>query len=92
MAFFEVAGGETPFELLALQKLEEARAILGPGPGRRRPELRELDAATKAERRPPPPEERIDALNDSVHEDLGRGRAARTVRNMRRERGSPGSH
>ena len=83
MALFEIADGETPFELLASRKFEEARAILGPGPGRRRPKLIELDA-TKAERRPPPPEELIDALNDSVHQDLGRGRAACTVRNRRR--------
>ena len=84
MALFAIADGETPFELLASQKLEEARATLGPGPGRRRPELSELDAATKAERRPPPPEELIDALNGSVHKDLGRGRAACTVKNRRR--------
>ena len=84
MALFAIADGETPFELLASQKFEEARAILGPGPGRRRPKLTALDDATKAERRPPPPEELIDALNDSVHRDLGSGRAACTVRNRRR--------
>lgn len=84
MALFAIADGETPFELLASQKFEEALAILGPGPGRRRPKLTALDDATKAERRLPPPEELIDALNDSVHHDLGRGRAACTVRNRRR--------
>jgi hypothetical protein len=84
MALFAIADGETPFELLASQKFEEARAILGPAPGRRRPKLTALDDATKAERRPPPPEELIDALNDSVHQDLGHGRAACTVRNRRR--------
>ena len=84
MALFEIADGETPFELLASRKVEEAQAILGPGRGRRRPQLTELDDAAKAERRPPPPEELIDALNDSIHQDLGRGRAACTVRNRRR--------
>ena len=83
MALFEM-DGETPFELLASRKFEEARAILGSGPGRRRPKLTELDDATKAERRPPPPEELIDALKDSVHRDLGSGRAACTARNRRR--------
>lgn len=81
---FATADGETPFDLLASQKFDAARAILGPGPGRRRPKLTELDDSTKAERRPPPPEELIDALNDSVHQDLGRGRTACTVRNRRR--------
>ena len=84
MALFAMADGETPFDLLAFQKFEEARAILGPGPGRRRPKLTALDDETKAERRPPPPEDLIDALNDSVHQDLGHGRAACTVRNRRR--------
>ena len=84
MALFAMADGETPFELLAFRKFEEARVILGPGPGRRCPELTELDDATKAERRSPPPEELIEALNDRVHQDLGRGRAACTVRNRRR--------
>jgi hypothetical protein len=83
-ALFEVTDVGTPFDLLASRRFEEARAILGRGSGRRRPELTELDDAAKAERRPPPPEELIDALNDSVHQDLGHGRAACTVRNRRR--------
>ena len=84
MVLFAMADGETPFELLAFRRFEEARAILGPGSGRRCPELTELDDATKAERRPPPPEELIEALNDRVHQDPGLGRAACTVRNGRR--------
>ena len=84
MALFAIAAGQTPFELLASQKFGEARASLGPGPGRRHPKLTTLDDAAKAQRRPPPPEELIDALNDRVHQDLGRGRAAHTVRKRRR--------
>ena len=83
-ALFEVTDVGTPFDLLASKRFEEARAILGRGSGRRRPKLTELDDATKAERRPPPPEELIDALNDTVHKDVGRGRAVCTVRNRRR--------
>ena len=83
-ALFEVTDVGTPFDLLASEKFEVARTILGSGSGRRRPELTELDDATKAERRPSPPEELVDALNDSVHQDLGHGRAACTVRSRRR--------
>ena len=43
MVLFAIADGETPFELLASQKFEEARAILGPGRGRRLPKLIALD-------------------------------------------------
>ena len=81
---FEIAEGGTPFDLLALQRFDEARALLGPGPGRRHVKLGELDDAAKAERKPLPPAELIDALNDGVHHDVGQGRPARTVRNARR--------
>ena len=78
-ALFEVTDVGKPFDLLASKRFDEARAILGRGSGRRRPTLTELDDANSTARRPPAPEELIDALNDSVHEDLGHGRAARTV-------------
>ena len=83
-ALFEVAANGTPFELLARQRFEEARARLGRGPGRRRVQLGMLDAKASAERAPLPPEGLIDAMNDRVHHDVGRGRAARTARNTRR--------
>ena len=83
-ALFEVTDGGTPFDLLASKRFDEAQAILGRGSGRQRPTLTELDDANSAERRPPAPEELINALNDKVHEDLGHGRAAGTVRNRRR--------
>ena len=83
-ALFEATEVGTPFDLLESKRFEEARAILGLGAGRRCPRLTELDDATKAERRPPPPEELIDALNDRAHQGPGPGRAACTVRNRRR--------
>jgi hypothetical protein len=83
-AFFEVKEGTTAFALLAAERFEEARAILGVGAARPRPALAELSAAAKAARKPLPPEDLVDAQHDRVHRDRGRARAARTLRNKRR--------
>ena len=80
-----VSAGKAPFDLLVAGTFKAARARLGRGKADRRVELGELDAHARAERTPPPPEGLIDAMNDQVHRDAGRGRAARTVRNTRRE-------
>ena len=87
-AMFEVCDDNTPFDLLAAGKFDTAKNLLGPGPGRRRVELGQLSHAAKVDRRPLPPEELIDAVHDDVRHDVGRGRAARTVRN--KLRGSAG--
>lgn len=84
-ALFAVSAGKTPFDLLVAGTFMEARARLRRGKAGRRAGLGELDAHARAERTPPPPEDLIDAMNDQVHRDAGRGRAARTVRNLRRE-------
>ena len=83
-ALFEVRDGDSPFALLKVGEFEAAKARLGPGSGRRRVMLDELNSAAKADRRPLPPEELIDAMQDYVQRDVGRGRAARTVRNKLR--------
>ena len=67
--------------------LPDARARLGRGPGHRRVKLSMLDAKAVAERAPLPPEELLDAMHDRIHHDVGRGRAARTVRTLRRVSG-----
>lgn len=84
-ALFAVSAGQAPFDLLVAGTFDEARARLGHGKADGRVELGELDASARAERTPLPPEDLIDAMNDKVHRDAGRGRAARTVRNLRRE-------
>ena len=84
-ALFEGSTGSTPFDLLASKRFDEAGALLGRGPGRRRRTLRPLDAKVAAERAPLPPEALIDAMNDRIHRDVGRVHPARTVRNVRRE-------
>lgn len=83
-ALFEVRDGTTAFALLREGLLEEARAILGAGPGRLKPALTELSAAAKAAREPLPPEELVDARHDRVHRETGQSRAARTVRGKQR--------
>jgi DNA-binding transcriptional regulator YiaG len=83
-ALFEIQDGTTAFALLAAERFEEARAILGTGATRTRPALAELSATAKAARKPLPPEDLVDTQHDRVHRDRGRSRAARTVRNKRR--------
>lgn len=83
-ALFEVTDGSTPFDLLVAQRFDDARALLGHGPGRRRAALAPLGPAAEATRTPLPPEELFDARHDRVHRDVGRARAARTVRSKRR--------
>ena len=83
-ALLEVRDGDSPFALLKVGELEAAKAQLGPGPGRRGVMFGELNSAAKTDRMPLPPEELIDAMHDSVQHDVGRGRAARTVRNKLR--------
>ena len=83
-ALFEVQDGTTAFALLTAERFEEARGVLGTGTARVKPALAELSAAAKAARKPLPPEVLVDAQHDRVHQDRGRSRAARTVRNKRR--------
>jgi len=81
-ALFHATEGLTPFELLASERFVEARKLLGKG-AKRLAARTALDPAARAARRPPSPEEMVDALNDQIHRDIGKGRAARTVRNKR---------
>lgn len=83
-ALLQVHDGRSAFELLVDGQLAEASALLGPGPGRPRRVLGELSPEAKAARRPPPPEELVEALQDRVHKEVGRARAAQTVRTPRR--------
>lgn len=83
LALFEAREGITPFGLLAEGRVEEARARLGQGPGRRRPKLEPLSAAAQAARMPLPPEELVDARQNPIHGDPGGHRPARTTRTGR---------
>ncbi|MFU8837507.1 MAG: hypothetical protein ACNA75_04320 [Thiohalomonadaceae bacterium] len=81
-ALFSVIAGTTPFELLASERFAEARKLFGKG-AERMAERADLSPAARTARRPLPPEEMVAALNDKVHRDVGKGRAARIVRKKR---------
>lgn len=72
--------GVIPLDLLAKDQFDEVRKRLGAGPQRSMPALGPLSAATRADRMPPPPDERVGALHDTVHHEAGKSRVARTVK------------
>lgn len=78
--------GVIPLDLLAEKKYGDFIQRVGRGPGRRHIEMTPLSQEAREARKPLPPEQLIDALQDRVHRDPGLGRAARTVRTMRRGR------
>lgn len=82
-ALLQPAEGVTPFELLASERFEEARRLLGEGSKYVTTPQIELSMAARAARQPLLPEEMVGALNGQVHRDVGKGRLARTVRNKR---------
>ncbi len=79
-----LSDGTTPFELLAQSHFEEVKERLGSGPQPSRPALHRLSPAARAARMPPPPEERVGALQDTVHREVGKSRVARAVRVTRK--------
>lgn len=83
-ALFQRTAGKSPFDLLVAQRFDEAQALLGSGRGRPKVASVPLDAESRRARTPPPPADLVDARHDRVHRDIGRGRAANTVRNKRR--------
>lgn len=86
-ALLDARGGSTALEMLADQQFQEARIALGQGRPRLVPALTPLSEAARTARKPLPPDELYDAKSDRVHQEPGRGRAARTARGQRRERG-----
>lgn len=78
--------GMIPIDLLIAGRYEEFLALVGTGRGRRRIDPTPLSREALEARKPLPPAELVDALQDRVHRDVGRGRAARTARSKRRGR------
>ena len=73
------ADGELPLDQLISGEYDKVRENLGRGKPKR-PQLRPLSEEESELRRPLPPEILIDALQDSIHHDVGRSRPAKTLR------------
>lgn len=80
-ALLEVQDGESALDLLREGRFENARKRLGDGRERVLVRAGALSAEAHAARAPLAPDVLVEAQNDRVHSDTGRGRAARTVRN-----------
>jgi transcriptional regulator with XRE-family HTH domain len=74
------ADGELPLDQLISGEYDKVRENLGRGNPLKRPQLTPLSKEDSELRRPLPPEVLIDALQDSIHHDVGRSRPAKTLR------------
>ncbi|CCI24112.1 conserved hypothetical protein [Microcystis aeruginosa PCC 9809] len=74
------ADGELPLDQLISGEYDKVRENLGRGNPPKRPKLTPLSEEESELRRPLPPEILIDALQDSIHHDVGRSRPAKTLR------------
>jgi transcriptional regulator with XRE-family HTH domain len=74
------ADGELPLDQLISGEYDQVKENLGRGNPPKRPQLTPLSEEESELRRPLPPEILIDALQDSIHHDVGRSRPAKTLR------------
>ena len=79
--------GIIPLDLLVEGKYEDFTMLVGQGSGHRQISLTPLSVEAQAARKPLSPEMLVDAQQDRIHRDIGRGRAAQTVRNKQHGRG-----
>ena len=72
--------GASTFDLFADGQYDRVIAGVGVGGEPERPAPKPLSQAARDARKPPPPEELVNALQASVHREIGRPRAARSVK------------
>ncbi|MGH9623086.1 MAG: helix-turn-helix domain-containing protein [Bryobacteraceae bacterium] len=78
-----LGSGAIPFDLLMQGNLDELKRQLGVGTRRSIISLSPLTASARLARTPIPPSGLVDALQNSVHREAGKTRAARTVKTSR---------
>lgn len=76
---------QLPIDLLAAGQYKEVEQRLGAGNATQRPRVSALSEAAIASRLPPPPGDLVDALQDPVHQEMGRSKPARVVRNRKHD-------
>lgn len=72
--------GKSYLELLATGEFDRVKSILGAGNAPKQPKLGQLSQAAEMARMPPNPADLVDALQDSIHQEVGKSRAAKSVR------------
>lgn len=72
--------GVMPFDLLLTDQFAEVTERLGASSPRPMPPRPPLAAHARAARRPPPPNEQVGALHDTVHREIGRSRTPKTIK------------
>jgi transcriptional regulator with XRE-family HTH domain len=72
--------GKSYLELLKEGEFDRVKHLLGAGNAPIKPKLGQLSPAAELSRVPPNPADLVDALQDSIHQEVGKSRAAKSVR------------
>lgn len=72
--------GKSYLELLATGEFGRVKSILGAGNAPKQPTLGRLSQAAEMARMPQKPADLVDAIQDSIHREVGKSRAAKSVR------------
>ena len=72
--------GKSYLDLLAAGEYDRVKHLLGAGNAPAKPKLGQLSPAAEMSRLPPNPADLVDALQDSIHHEVGKSRAAKSVR------------
>jgi transcriptional regulator with XRE-family HTH domain len=75
--------GRSPFDLLVAGEHEKVKQILGFGNAPKKPQLKPLSKDAYRSRMPPNPADLVDALQDTIHREVGRSRPARVAKSRR---------
>ncbi len=72
--------GKSHLELLAAGEFDRVKYLLGAGNASAKPKLGQLSPAAELLRVPPNPADLVDALQDSIHQEVGKSRVAKSMR------------